>query len=247
MELLRFYCSDLNGSHVELSSEETHHLTRVRRISVGDKVELFDGRGGLATAVIRDTHAKKTTLKIEEYKIIPKHWNTSVIIAASVAKGERFDWLIGKCTELGVDHLMPIICDRTVKQPKNPAVSDRWANIAIASAKQCRRLYLPRIDSPMYLEEVVETLKTQSPSARLLAGSLSGQEPALISLPFNDCDVAAFIGPEGGFTEEESAFLAAHNAQPVRLTETVLRTETAALAFAAILTARRNANNCSKP
>ncbi|MHC4636456.1 MAG: RsmE family RNA methyltransferase [Planctomycetota bacterium] len=242
MELLRFYCDDLNYSHAELSSEEAHHLTRVHRISVGDKVELFDGQGGVALAVIQDTHAKKKVrLKIEEFKVQPRPWDARIIIAASIAKGDRFDWLIGKCTELGVDRLVPIICERTVKQPKNPKIKERWKNITISSAKQCRRLYLPQIDSPISLYEAVEALESEYPNPRFLLGSFEDQAQSLIGLNFNNSDAIAFIGPEGGFTELELALLTDHKAVHVSLTDTILRTETAALAFAAILTSQRNA------
>ena len=240
MELVRFYSSSISRSLVQLPAEEIHHLADVRRLGRGDKVELFDGIGTLAIAEIIAVSPRKVTLQVQEMQAIPRPAGPQIIIAASVAKGSRFDWLIGKCTELGVDRICPLIFERTVKQPRNPKIAERWRNIAIAAAKQCRRIFLPQIDMPMPLQQGLEMLKKDFPQGRFLFGSLAAQAPPLISIPFGPADVAAFVGPEGGFTEQEEALLQSHGCQPVRLTDTILRTETAALAFSAIFAAQRN-------
>jgi len=240
VELVRFYSSSISRSLVQLPAEEIHHLADVRRLGRGDKVELFDGIGTLAIAEIIAVSPRKVTLQVQEMQAIPRPAGPQIIIAASVAKGSRFDWLIGKCTELGVDRICPVIFERTVKQPQNPKIVERWRSIAIAAAKQCRRVFLPQIDIPQPLQQVLENLKKDFPNVRFLFGSLTTQSPALISQPLGSADVAAFIGPEGGFTEQEETLLQSHGCQAVRLTDTVLRTETAALAFAAILAAQRS-------
>jgi 16S rRNA (uracil1498-N3)-methyltransferase len=240
VEPVRFYCRSISKSSVQLSAEEIHHLTGVRRLGRGDKVELFDGNGTLAGAEITAVSPRKITLQVQDVQTIPRPANPQIIIAVSVAKGNRFDWLIGKCTELSVDRICPVIFERTVKQPQNPKIVERWQNISIAAAKQCRRIFLPQIDIPLPLRQVLENLKKDFPNVRFLFGSLAAQAPALISVPFGPADVAAFIGPEGGFTEQEETLLQSHDCQPVRLTDTILRTETAALAFAAIFAAQRN-------
>jgi len=240
VELVRFYSSSISKSSVQLPAEEIHHLAGVRRLGRGDKVELFDGAGTLAIAEITAVSPRQVTLQVQEIQAIPRPAGPQIIIAVSVAKGSRFDWLIGKCTELGVDRISPLIFERTVKQPRNPKIIERWRNIAIAAAKQCRRIFLPQIDMPMPLQQGLEMLKKDFPQGRFLFGSLAVQALPLISIPFGSADVAAFVGPEGGFTEQEEAFLQNCGCQPVRLTDTILRTETAALAFAVILTAQRN-------
>jgi len=240
VELVRFYCRSISKASVSLSAEEIHHLAEVRRLSRGDKVELFDGAGTLAIAEITAVSSRKVTLQVQEMQVLPQPAGPKIIIAPSVAKGNRFDWLIGKCTELGVDRICPIIFERTVKQPQNSKIVERWRNIAIAASKQSRRIFLPQIDIPQPLQQGLENLERDFPKGRFLYGSLSAQSPTLVSQPLGSADIAVFIGPEGGFTEQEEVFLQNHLCQPVRLTDTVLRTETAALAFAAILTAQRN-------
>jgi 16S rRNA (uracil1498-N3)-methyltransferase len=240
MHLNRFYCDSLKEPAVELTGGQAHHLFTVCRLKAGDKVELFDGAGTLATAFIKKAKGKSVLLKITNLEKIKKPDRPEVIIAVSPPKGERFDWLLEKCTELGVDRIVPVIFKRTIKQPKNPKVAQRWRNITIAAAKQCRRIFLPQIDMPMTLSEALSALKKQYNKAEILIGSLEPKSAALITNRFGTKDTIAFIGPEGGITEDEKTFLENCGAKFVRLTDTILRVETAALVFAAILAAGRD-------
>jgi hypothetical protein len=92
----------------------------------------------------------------------------------------------------------------------------------------------------MNSQDCIETIKKDSPNCRIVAGGMSGDCVPLAGQPFGLDDVAALIGPEGGFTENEEAFLKSRGVQFVRLADTILRTETAAIAFAAVLAAQRN-------
>ena len=114
-------------------------------------------------------------------------------------------------------------------------------NLSVAAAKQSGRLYLPRIDEPRRLKEALVTLKRDFGRGHFLLGSLNPESPSVFSQDFGGRDVVAVVGPEGGITEDEENLLKDNGAQSVRLTSTVLRVETAALAFAAILAARRDA------
>jgi 16S rRNA (uracil1498-N3)-methyltransferase len=232
----RFYCDVLKEPTAELTGGEAHHLCNVCRLKTGDEVELFDGAGTLATASIEKAAGKSVLLKIIEIEKVEKPIKPEVIIAVSLPKGDRFDWLLEKCTELGVDRIVPVIFERTVKQPKNPKAAERWRNIAISAAKQCRRIYLPQIDAPVTLDEVLSGHN----EAEILVGSPDTKFPTLITQQFGTKDVIAIIGPEGGITEDEKELLENHGAKSVRLTDTVLRIETAALTFAAILLTERD-------
>lgn len=238
MTLHRFYCESLAGSKVELEGTEAHHLA-VLRLSPGSQVELFDGNGSLATAVISGIRKNIVSLDIESVRRIDPPESRRIIIAVSVPKGDRFDWLIEKLTEFGVERICPVIFERTVRQPSNPKALDRWLNIAISAAKQCKRLFLPQIDPPANMHDCLESIKKDTPSCRIIAGAVSGDCPSLVGLPFDNSDVAAIIGPEGGLTDNEESFLKNSGVHFVRLSDTILRTETAAVAFASILSAQR--------
>lgn len=240
MKELRFFCSPIKTPLVELSPAEAHHMIRVCRLKVGDTIELFDGAGTLAEATIAELARRRVQLKVEKIRHTSPPSSNQIIIAASLAKSQRFDWLIGKCTELGVDRICPIIFERTVKLAQGKNITQRFEILALAAAKQSRRIFLPRIDPPALLSAALEMLKNDYPAGRILLGSLSERAQHLLeSLPENG-DVIAFIGPEGGLTEEEEYLLRAGGAAEVRLTDTTLRIETAAVAFTAILAVQRD-------
>jgi 16S rRNA (uracil1498-N3)-methyltransferase len=240
MQVYRFYCKSITQPTTELAGPEAHHLISVLRLTAGEQVEMFDGTGTLANASIAKIAKRKVTLKIEQLDKFPPKTTGRIIIAPGIAKGRRFDWLIEKCAELGTNRITPVIFERSVKLAANPKIIERWTNIAVAAAKQCKRLFLPKIDLPMPLADVLRTLKKEYPGCRFLAGGLSADAIPLAAQPFGPADVAAFIGPEGGFTEAEHSLLKANDVLFIRLTDTVMRTETAALAFASVLCALRD-------
>jgi len=212
---------------------------------VGDKVELFDGAGAVAVATIAAAANKRVSLRIDEIKTLPKPPQQQIVIAASIAKGDRFDWMIEKCTELGVARISPVIFERTVKQPRNPHITNRWSNLAIAAAKQSGRAFLPQIDNPAALTDAMKVLKRDFPQGEFLLGSPSADVPFLINRPLTCDGVIVFIGPEGGLTEQEQTFLRDNGVKSVRLADTILRIETAAVAAASIIVAQRLSSQTS--
>jgi 16S rRNA (uracil1498-N3)-methyltransferase len=210
------------------------------RFKEGQMVELFDGRGTLAGAKIEKISSGQVTCRIENLQTVEKPAGPRIIIAASIPKADRFDLLIAKCTELGADRITPVLFERCVKQPKNPKAADRWRNITISAAKQCKRLFLPEIDKPLPLTEAISKLAADCPDSHKLIGSLDDNAQPLLEINFESKGVIAFIGPEGGLTDAENELLTAAGAVSVRMTNTVLRVETAAIAFAAILASARD-------
>jgi 16S rRNA (uracil1498-N3)-methyltransferase len=240
MQLHRFYCNPIVDPTIELAGTEAHHLISVLRLREGDDVELFDGEGTVAIAKICEIVKRKAILRIVNTQRYPVRTTGRIIIAPGICKGQRFDWLIEKCTELRTDRIMPVIFERGVKQAANPKVIERWKNLIISAAKQSRRRFLTRIDAPLPLCDVLEILKRDYPKIQFVVGSLAPDAAPLTSHMFGETDIAAFVGPEGGFTDDELDCLKKKGAHFVRLTGTVLRTETAALAFASVLVALRD-------
>lgn len=240
MDYLRFYCETLRPGQVELGTEESRHLGSVRRLGVDEDVQVFDGKGALAKASVVQVSRKKILLDIGQVEQYEQRRTGRIVLCVSIAKGERFDWLVAKATELGVDAIWPVIFERTVKQASNPKVLDRWLRIAINSAKQCRRLFLTRIEMPQAFKEVLSAIKTEYPDAMMLAGGLDAKANSIQNITIAPEDVVVFVGPEGGFTDSEIEKMQAAGMIETRLTETVLRTETAGVAFVAILAAMRD-------
>ena len=241
MAQARFFVRPINAGTVRLAGREARHLAAVRRLAPGDTVSLFDGRGRLASATIERVSSTSVQLHVENVEETKPTPENRIVLAAAVAKGERFDWLVSRCTELGVDHLCPVLFERTVKRPGSANLLRRYERLAIEAAKQCGRLYLPRIDSPCELLELMGSLKSDYPRAMWLMGCLSAEATSLMALDWSGRDVVVFVGPEGGFSPDERTLLADHQARRVRLTGTTLRVETAAVAFCSILSAQRQA------
>ena len=126
MRLLRFYCDSISKGHAKLDGTEAHHLINVMRLGAGEKIELFDGRGKLAKSVITEIKRKDVLVEVKEVQTFERRGDGRVVIAASIAKGQRFDTLISKCTELGADHITAVVFERTVKQARGAAAMERY-------------------------------------------------------------------------------------------------------------------------
>ena len=240
MRLTRFYCDTIQAGTVELDQVQSSHLGRVLRLKSGQQVELFDGKGNIGRAVIVEIKRKTTVLEIGDIQTFHPRTAGRIVIAASIAKGHRFDWMIKKCTELGVDHIAGVVFDRTVKQAKGNCAMERYGKMAIDSVRQCGRVFLPKFTCARPLKTAIEQLTSEYPNANLIFGGLGESAGSIAELPGAKSDAIVFIGPEGGFTAKEEQLFAEHNVQPIRLTDTILRIETAAVAFASLLCIRRD-------
>jgi len=235
----RFFCRPISKPVVKLTGTEAHHLAGVLRGRVGETVELFDGQGTLAEATITEITKGRVILEVKQLHVLPRRAVGRVIIASSLAKGERFAGLISRCTELGVERISPVRFERTIKQARGNDIAGRYEKLALAAAKQCERWFLPQIDPPRLLADALASLRKDYPQAEILVGSLSTKAGNILQSSNPDNDVVVFVGPEGGLTDGEQKLLLEYGAKETRLTDTILRIETAALAFAAILIAQR--------
>ena len=240
MEKYRFYCQTITKPDCELSGTEARHLASVLRLKKDEQVELFDGRGVVADAMIKDISGKKVTLEIQNMRTVKQRANGRIIIAVSIAKGERLDWLIEKCTELGIDRISPVLFERTVKFAAGAHTIQRWHNISVSAAKQSGLNLLPVIDDPAPLKKVLNKLKIDYLSSDILLGLPDSQAEPIMKYSFRDNDIIVLVGPEGGLTVEEQQVCLQAGSKPVRLTDSILRVETAALAFASLLSAMRS-------
>ncbi len=240
MSRYRFYCPDIVEPVTKLQGPEFEHLSKVLRLGSGEEVELFDGKGLLAEATIKEKSKKAAILRIIKTTQHKPPADGRIILAVSIAKGQRFDWLIEKAAELGIDRITPVIFERTVRCPSNPKILERWTRLAVSAAKQSGRIFLPVIDSPLPLAEAVGILQERNEKARVIFGSVDERADSLLTSCWRGTDVIVFVGPEGGLTDDERDLLRSGGAEPVHLTNTILRTETAALAFASILAAQRD-------
>lgn len=237
MRKVRFYCEQIEPLST-LNAVESNHLTRVLRLTEGAPIELFDGCGTLAEGIVETVNRKKTTVRTNRIEQTAPPQTGRIILAVSYAKGQRFDWMVEKCTELGVDHIAAVQFERTVKQGKASGL-ERLEKIALSAAKQCMRLNLPKLSGPGKLKETVEQLKADYPRAILISGHPNGQPIESINTDGAPSDTIVFIGPEGGFTDVEQQYFNTLNAAAICINPNVLRIETAAIAFCTLLAHKR--------
>jgi 16S rRNA (uracil1498-N3)-methyltransferase len=158
----------------------------------------------------------------------------SITIAAAVPKGERADWMIEKLSELGCHRFIPLATERSVVLPEGKNKHDRWTRIAIESAKQSRRAGVMQIDP---LTPLADAAHDDTPSLKLVLSTDTTAQLIIDALRASPNTLTLFIGPEGGWTDEELTLFSTKNIPGVKLTSTILRTETAAIAAAAIAAA----------
>jgi 16S rRNA (uracil1498-N3)-methyltransferase len=229
----RCYCPDppVEGRLV-LEGDEARHLSRVRRVGVGEVVEVFDGRGFATRARVEGAGKNRVDLTVLGGPIADRMAPCRLTLATAVPKGERFDWLVEKATELGVARLVPLITERSVVDPRL-AKLDRLRRLIVEAAKQCGRNRLMELDTPTPWTALAHA---ENDETRLLAHP--GGVPSSAWRPIRSgAAVTLAVGPEGGFSEPEVALAVDLGWQAIGLGETLLRIETAGLAGSAAILA----------
>jgi 16S rRNA (uracil1498-N3)-methyltransferase len=222
---------------IDLTGPQAHHLRDVLRLADGAVVEVFDETGARGRGRIVSVSHAGVSVEVDEIARAGVN-GPSLTIAAAVPKAARADWMIEKLSELGVDALVPLSTRRSIVLPRGSGKQDRWRRLAAESAEQSARTGLMRIEPLTELPVIIERAK----SAGSALWHLSLDEEAvsifqLISaLPGS---LTVLVGPEGGWSTEEADAFRAAQIVPVRLTRTILRVETAAVAAAAIIQAVR--------
>jgi len=228
----------MTGTTVRIEGDDVHHIARVMRMKQGDHIICADGQGRDVLAVIEtiDEHSVVATI-VQELALrreLPLH----VAVAQSLPKGDKMDWIVQKCTEMGVGRIIPFTSSRTVVFWNGDKMSRRrlrWLKIAKEAAEQSHRSIIPAIDEPVSWDELL-ALRGQFDLALL---AHVGKEAVSLKQLFQERDkphsILIVVGPEGGFDEAEVEDAAANGFVSVSFGRRILRTETAALyALAAI-------------
>lgn len=207
-------------------------MAAVMRAKVGDHITLFDGLGAEFEAEIAVLHKHAVELTIVERREVSRELAFALTLAVALPKGERQKWLVEKATELGVTRIVPLVTERGVAQPVEAAL-DRLRRTVVEASKQCGRNRLLQIAPP---EPVAQFVSRQHPDTVRWLGDPGGEQPSLAVSPSLGGMIAA-IGPEGGFASAEVSAALAAGWQCVSIGRSILRVETAAIAFAAVAAA----------
>lgn len=220
------------GRTIPLDPAQAHHVRDVLRLRKGDAVELFDDAGRSAAAHIERCDAAQVLVRVEQ--VYPIRHARSIVVASALPKGSRADWMIEKLSELGVGRFVPLVTARSIVLPTGSSKRQRWLRIAAESARQSRRTGVMQIDELTPLEQAI------AQAASATAFFLSTQTDALpiglhLSIINHHSPISIFVGPEGGWTEQEISRFRAAGLTAVKLTGTILRVETAAVVAAGIV------------
>lgn len=232
----RFFVNQIHAGRAQILGEEAHHLTRVLRVEPGQKFEISDNRQ-VYVAEIEIARKDLVSFRTIE-QLAPAPPALRVAVLASLIKFERFEWMLEKATELGVETITPVQAQRTEKGLEEAAGKRlaRWRKIVREASEQSRRAWIPEVNPPMLLAAA-----TQVAADCRYALDEDPDTPEILSeLPAerNSTDsVALLIGPEGGWTDRDRAAISARGWRRVGLGRTILRAETAAIAAIAIVNA----------
>ncbi|SEN99982.1 16S rRNA (uracil1498-N3)-methyltransferase [bacterium A37T11] len=222
-----FYTPNIEPGQItyQLNEEESAHCIRVLRLEVGSEIHLTDGRGGLFTAIIRLAHPKKTQIQIIQY--IPGYGQRNHYLHIAVAptkNADRFEWFLEKATEIGIDEISPILCERSERKELK---IERFNKVVIAAMKQSLKAYAPQLNP---LIKMSDFLKLNHLGGKYIAHCMDGEKSYLSKLVIPGQPTIILIGPEGDFSPSEVNIAIHEGFQPISLGTSRLRTETAALA-----------------
>ncbi len=236
----RAFCEDLSVGTVVLSDAEAHHLLHVLRIANGEELALFDGRGTEAAACVSGLSRRDVTCTVLSRRFVQPADRPRVTVVAAPPKGDRLRWMVEKLTEIGVDRLILLQTERTIVVPGETRLDKLRASI-VAACKQCRRSYLMDVSPLVPMEKLMIGRMLHAENTSLLIahpGDTSRSLPSVLRHVPEKHHLAVLIGPEGGFTDEETAMATESGIIPTAWPGTILRIETAAVAFAAALLSR---------
>ena len=228
---------DIQDKNFIIENEQFHYLSNVRRFSVGDEINIFDGLGNSYKARIDniDKKSMKGTILSSKTLVLP---DKKISLYTAIPKGERFDWLIEKASEIGVSKIVPVIYLRSVVKELSENKLERYKKISISASSQSWRADIMPIEKPVSFVETIEKLSVQKDTLNILPWE-SEEEKNILSILNENKDIKninIFIGPEGGFDKTEIDIAIKKGFKTVTLGKNILRVETAAIVTSSIIT-----------
>ena len=230
----RFFVDEIRHGSAEITGDDAQHLKRVLRADAGQRFEISDGRAAWLAEIVE---ARKDRIVFHALEPVSSpDAAPRVTVLASLVKYDRFEWMVEKATELGVDRIIPVEAARSEKglyEASHKRV-ERWNRIAREAGQQSRRLRPPEVADAMRFEAALREggdlrfFLEEEPGAPALLRSLPPQRAA-------SAHALILAGPEGGWTPAERERAATAGWQPVSLGPQVLRAETAVMAALAVM------------
>ncbi|VVB00696.1 unnamed protein product [Arabis nemorensis] len=228
--LPRFFSDDLPSRKAR---SEFWHMAKVLRMKTDDRVELFNGKGGLVEGCIQSIDKTGVDFIAQEDQkvILPQGMQWQVFAAFGTLKGGRADWLIEKCTELGASSVTPLLTERSSIISENRV--DRLERVSFAAAKQCQRLHQMVLSPPIKFSTLLDHIS----KSKLCLVATAEATPLLnaVNSSAKESSGLLIVGPEGDFTKKEVELMLEAGGTAVGLGPHRLRVETATIALLATL------------
>ena len=216
-----------NQTEIAVNGDEYHHIINVFRYKMSDVIPILNGNGLKAQGKIVEIDKKQLKLSISNINNTEKP-TKRVACAFSLLKNKNDLWVVEKLTELGVTELFPIITNNSVKTGKENTL-DKFQKTAISAVKQCDNPFLPNIYEVSDLNTLITKLKENNYIPIVATETRPNFTLTNYLKTNNDTEICMIIGPEGGWEKKELIFFEANQILQVKLTENILRAETAAI------------------
>ncbi|WP_018415577.1 16S rRNA (uracil(1498)-N(3))-methyltransferase [Teredinibacter turnerae] len=236
MRVPRIYTPQILRPEVDVVLEETasHHLLKVLRMETGRELILFNGQGGEYRATITAATKKAATVTVSTHDPVERESPLVTELAVGISRGDRFDWVLQKATELGISRIVPLFSERSEVKLSGERLEKRlsqWQKVVIGACEQCQRNTLPELTAP----QSVENYATDSLcDLRFVLHHRSAHQLSQLAAP---ASVALLVGPEGGLSDAEIQLAENAGFSPLALGPRVLRTETAPLVALSVVQA----------
>jgi len=238
----RFFLSEDNIEKkvVRFPPDVSHQILHVLRLDEGDRVRVLDNLGHVYLVSLQVDHdQKKVQGQIMKSEPAPGEPDTRISLCFGLSNRDKVEWILQKATEVGVSAFFPFISSRTLVQSASLSEKkrQRWERIIREAAEQSGRGRLPELQPPRDFSECLQVVRdTQGLLLAAWEGAGSLEKYNLASQLTGGVEsLALFVGPEGGFSEDEVRTLREFGCQMVSLGERILRMETAAIIFPALV------------
>lgn len=229
MEIRRFFVDkkDIVDGKITLTGDEFYHMTKVLRYKVGYKAVILANDGIERHSVVEEIGKDSAILAVEN-EVVADRKNATITLYAGLLKNNKLDFVVQKGVELGVDNIVPFISQNSAETKFN---SERANKIALESAKQCGSVYLSKVGDLVDYDKVIDDFKCYD---KVIFAYENEKTNRIVDAVKGAKKLAIVVGPEGGFTPEETEMAIENGATVVTLGRRILRAETASIVSATL-------------
>lgn len=227
--------NEVSADNYIITGENARHIAKSLRMKIGEALTIVTPERQQLECVITDISTDSVEVKIIERKECQNEPDVEITLYQALPKGDKMEYIVQKCVELGVSRIVPVISARCISRPDAKALAkkqSRWQKIAREAAQQSRRGVIPKIEDAVSFKQAVK-LSSQN-ELNIIFYELGGQSVKKL-ITAKPASIGIFIGSEGGFEEAEVALAEKNNASAATLGKRILRAETAPLAALSII------------